>query len=110
MFPPMRKSKTLDQVLNDYYDKVFNESTNGLAEWPSGKPGACYRDVLGEVTSEDTWHMKFAELLGAAISRILFESTTTSGPLEDRGVQVRVPIMRRTKGLLALYRRLLAVL
>ena len=93
MFPlirtPMRRSKTLDQVFNGYYNSVFNESTNGLAEWPSGKPGACYRDVLGEVTSEDTWrrHMKFAEVLGAAISKTLFESNTTSGPLEDRGVQ-----------------------
>ena len=95
MFPPMRRSKTLDQVLNGYYNSVFNESTDDLAEWPSGKPGACYRDVLGEVTSEDTWrrHMKFAEVLGAAISldkryissisREIVEPETTSGPLED---------------------------
>ena len=107
MFPliriPMYRRRTLDQVFDGYYNSVLKESTNGLAEWPSGKPGACYRHVLGEVTSEDTWHMKFAEVLGAAISKISFESTTTSGPLEDRGVQSACTNYALDKGILALY-------
>ena len=90
MFPligtPMRRSKTLDQVFDGYYNSVFNESTNGLAEWPSGKPGACYRDVLGEVTLEDTWrrHMKFAEVLGAAISKTLFQKNLHSSIINEK--------------------------